>query len=66
MVASFECANEEEARSPVLRMIDPSDFERIRVDWTPGLDARRERFSRVAAGCEPLDQHLVAQTFVDI
>lgn len=38
------------ARSPVLRMIEPSDLERIRVDRTPGFDARRDKFSKVAAG----------------
>ena len=51
ILGSSEGEGEGEARSPVLRMIEPSIFERIRVDWTPGLDARRERFSRVAAGC---------------
>lgn len=35
------------ARSPVLRMIEPSDLERMRVDWTPGFDARRDKFSKV-------------------
>ena len=31
-------------------MIEPSAFERIKVDWTPVLDAKRERVSRVEAG----------------
>lgn len=47
------CEDEDEvaaARSPVLRMIEPSDFERMRVEWTPGFDARRDKFSKVAAG----------------
>ena len=37
------------ARRPLLRMIDPSTFDRMRVDWTPGLAARRERLSKVDA-----------------
>lgn len=41
---------EELARRPVLRMMEPLDFESMRVDWTPALDARRERFSNVVAG----------------
>ena len=56
---SVSCAGEgeEAARSPVLRMIEPSDLERIKVDCTPGLDERRERFSRIAAGYIASDQH---------
>lgn len=32
---------------PVLRMMDPSALEMIRVDWTPGFDANRVKLSSV-------------------
>ena len=35
-------------------MMDPSDLDSTRVDWTPGLAARRERFSRVETGFQNL------------
>lgn len=38
------------ARSPDLWIMEPSDRERMRVDWTPGFEARRARFSRIAVG----------------
>ncbi len=33
-------------------MMEPSDFESMRVDCTPGLSASLERFSRVDASYE--------------
>ena len=38
------------ASKPALWMMEPSIRERIKVDCTPGLEARRARLSRVAAG----------------
>jgi hypothetical protein len=53
--ASFPEAEADNADVPgltewlLLRIIDPSVFERINVIWTPGLDASRDRFSNVGA-----------------
>ena len=42
------------ASRPVLRIMEPSVFESMRVDCTPGLLASLDRFSRVDAGfCMP-------------
>ena len=38
------------ASKPVLRMIEPSKRDKMRVDWTPGLAASLDRFSSVDKG----------------
>lgn len=56
---------EEPARRPPVRMMDPSVLDRIKVDWTPGLAARRDRLSNVEAGYDIfLGENLILASLV--
>ena len=47
----------------MLRIMDPSAFDRTSVDWTPGLAARRDKLSKVEAGYAWVsDEQILAET----